>query len=599
MNRTKTFALAAIVASGTALLAAPASRATTAPGPQVLAAGTSTQLTCAGGTPPAVAIQSNVATVTCPPSPTTTSTTSAPGGGATSTGSSATPARFAGTNETWLGWDENTGTYPTHAAIAAGLAQAKAAGFTVVRSQTLGISTGRPDAVEPSLGTWNSAAFDSIDYTLATADQLGLKVIIPLTDEWRYPQGGHWQFVHWAAAAGVPGVTDTLADLSQTTGNNPAEKAAEQQFYSNPTIIGFFEAYIDHLLTHVNAYDGIAIGRDPAIAGFESGNELYDSSAQQGCSACGSWTDTIARYVKSIAPGTTFIDGSASSGLGVQNASGLTSNAVDWIDAHYYGSYESVGQLASDAATAQAHGKALYVGEYDWTGSNVNLSAWLSAIESHPAIIGDSPWDELPVINSAPECHSDGLSFTDPATSGCADTQSAAVQAAAIDRWGGHATIMAGTNLVASRSVQVASPAALAAGGSNGTPTLSASSSGGTLVTATANAPFWVYAPNPATGASVTPGGAYTIDVSVSGGSSAGGLSLQPALSWFTAGGSWIATSAGTATTTGPGTSVITTTAVAPANAAYAAPQVQSGGSPTSGATFVVSAVSITAHSKS
>ncbi len=509
------------------------------------------------------------------------------------------PARFSAVNENWLGWDENTGTYPTHAAILDGLEQAKAAGFTVVRSQTLGVSTGQPDSLEPSYGVWNSAAFGSIDYTLEVASSLGLKVIIPLTDEWRYAQGGHWNFVHWAYQNGVPGVTDTLSNLSSTTGNNGTEKTAEQQFYSNPTIVGYFESYITHLLTHVNPYTGVEIADDPAVLAFESGNELFDSAASQGCSGCAGWTDTIARYVKGLAPHALFIDGSVASGLGVANANGLTSKYVDWIDAHYYGNYETVGQLSSDAAEAAANGKYLYVGEYDWTGANVALSTWLSAIEADGSVVGDSPWDELPVIAGTPECHSDGFSFSNPASSNCPDTPSQAVQTAALALWASHSAVMAGTNLIDSSAVQEANVTSLTVNDAYGTvPTLSSGPTGGTEATAAGGGPFWIYPPTVSTGAAVIPGQSYTVTATLAANSTNQVLNqVEAALAWQTSNGVWLGTSAGPVVsilpTQGAATVLATATATAPANAAYAIPSLQTSQTAAPGDTLTITGFDI------
>lgn len=47
-----------------------------------------------------------------------------------------------------------------------------------------------PLSVEPSLNTFNDAAFDIIDYALYAAREYGLRVVIPLTDEHDYYHGG-------------------------------------------------------------------------------------------------------------------------------------------------------------------------------------------------------------------------------------------------------------------------------------------------------------------------------------------------------------------------------------------------------------------------
>src|SRR5713226_1730799 len=59
--------------------------------------------------------------------------------------------RFSGANIYWLGLDENVGgiDYPTSFRVDDALATAREMGATVVRSHTLGISTGCPLCIEP------------------------------------------------------------------------------------------------------------------------------------------------------------------------------------------------------------------------------------------------------------------------------------------------------------------------------------------------------------------------------------------------------------------------------------------------------------------
>ncbi|MEJ0073268.1 MAG: hypothetical protein WDN27_04290 [Candidatus Saccharibacteria bacterium] len=112
--------------------------------------------------------------------------------------------RFAGCNVYWLGCDDNirnvgTPTYPTNYRAAQALTTAASMGLKVVRSHTLGISLGSTYSVETALDTFNDAAFEPIDYAIWQASLLGLRVIIPLIDMYRYYTGGKWNFVHWYA----------------------------------------------------------------------------------------------------------------------------------------------------------------------------------------------------------------------------------------------------------------------------------------------------------------------------------------------------------------------------------------------------------------
>ena len=92
--------------------------------------------------------------------------------------------RFSGTNLPWGGLDEDGGVidYPSQSQVNAALATVADMGGTVVRCHTCGISTGNPQSVEPSLGTFNTTALDHIDYFVAQAGKDGIRLDIPLVD---------------------------------------------------------------------------------------------------------------------------------------------------------------------------------------------------------------------------------------------------------------------------------------------------------------------------------------------------------------------------------------------------------------------------------
>ncbi len=102
------------------------------------------------------------------------------------------PFRFSGANIYWLGLEEvNTSNgiaYPSHFQVDDALATAQTMGATVVRSHTLGISVGCSICVEPTLGTFNQVALQQIDYAIQSAHNYGIKLIIPLVDNWHFLQ---------------------------------------------------------------------------------------------------------------------------------------------------------------------------------------------------------------------------------------------------------------------------------------------------------------------------------------------------------------------------------------------------------------------------
>ena len=264
------------------------------------------------------------------------------------------PFRFAGANLHWLGLDDST-TYPSQFRVDDGLDVAKEMGLTVVRAHSLGISTGCSNCIEPSLGVFNKTALEHVDYAINAARERGIRLIIPLTDNWRYSIGGKHNFTDWR------GITD------------------ENQFYFNTQVIQDFEAYIKTLLNHVNIYTGIAYKNDPTIMAWETGNELDPPTT---------WTQIISAYIKSIDHNHLVVDGRS----GIDPYAASLAN-VDIVSDHYYP--KSITELKNDALRAERARKVFVVGEFDWNDANGGdtLSSFLSAIESNPAVAGDLFWE--------------------------------------------------------------------------------------------------------------------------------------------------------------------------------------------------------------
>lgn len=264
------------------------------------------------------------------------------------------PFRFAGANMHWLALDDSTN-YPSQFRVNDGFDAAKEMGATVVRSHDLGISTGCSNCIEPSLGVFNETALAHVDYAIKVARDHDIRLIIPLTDNWHFAEGGKHNFTDWRH----------ISD--------------ENQFYFNAEVIGDFETYIRTLLNHVNTYTGVAYKDDPTIMAWETGNELDPPL---------SWTQGISTYIKSIDSNHLVMDGR--NGVDPRVAS-LTS--VDIVSHHYYP--KSISQLENDAHAAKVAVKAFIVGEFDWNDAKGGdtLCSFLSAIEANSAVAGDAFWE--------------------------------------------------------------------------------------------------------------------------------------------------------------------------------------------------------------
>lgn len=281
--------------------------------------------------------------------------------------------------------------HPTHFEITDAFNTAKVLGFTVVRSHTLGISTGCLKCVEQNLGVFDDTAFDDIDFAISQASASGIKLIIPLTDGNYYYHGGTHDFTDW----------EGLSNRSL--------------FFSNSTVISDFETYIAHLLNHVNTYTGVALKNDPTIMAWETGNDLSGGTS--------TWAETIAAYIKSVDTHHLVADGGKTF-----TSAYLLNSHEDIYMGHYYPA--NVTQLNSDANTVGSYNKAYIASEYDWTEANGGdtLSAHLSAVESNTNVSGDLLWNLWPHHDTTGFIQSSGYALDYPGVTTGMATRAAALR---------------------------------------------------------------------------------------------------------------------------------------------------------------------------
>ncbi|WP_344222870.1 hypothetical protein [Lapillicoccus jejuensis] len=278
------------------------------------------------------------------------------------------PFRFSGANLYWTGLDENVAgvdpdagqsvAYPTAFRIRDGLRAARELGATVVRAHTVGISTGSPLSLEPSMGLWNPAAWGPIDLTVAEAGRLGLRLIVPLSDNGRYYHGGRYDVLRWL------GLDTTYPGTA---------------FYSDPRAIAAYQAHVAVVLNHVNPLTGRRLGDDPTIMAWELGNEMDWEIP--------SWVQANAAFVKTLAPRQLVAAGQS---RGVQWAV-TASPSVDISDSHYYPL--DAAAVHADAATATAAGKVYVIGEYPSTDADDTA---LQSIAADPNVSGAAVWSVMP-----------------------------------------------------------------------------------------------------------------------------------------------------------------------------------------------------------
>jgi mannan endo-1,4-beta-mannosidase len=292
------------------------------------------------------------------------------------------PWYASGANVYWLGLDQNVipppgqpfyasynASYPTKGRITEIMNTLNVMGANVIRSHTLGISVGNPLSLEPELGRFNDEAFDTIDWSIYQARERGLRIIVPLIDNYDYYHGGKFVFLRWN------GINLTY----------PTTDPRVMEFYTNDTIINDFKDYIEYLLTHRNNYTNLTYAEDPTIVAYETGSELSGVNFGD-MDVPNSWTETIADFVKELAPSKLIIDGT----YGV-NLSHLSLSNVDIYSDHYYPL--SLTKLQDDISLVRSADKLFFAGEYAWTGADSFLDSLQAILD--PATL-TTLWNIIP-----------------------------------------------------------------------------------------------------------------------------------------------------------------------------------------------------------
>ena len=291
--------------------------------------------------------------------------------------------RFSGANAPFLGLAECSSAYgapvdadglhlASHSEIDATLDSAQAMNAKVIRAYASLLSVGKTDAIQPTLGVFNSAGFEPTDYLLSRCAARGIKLIFPLVCNYQYYAGGKYWYC---------------------TENGVSPDSVASQFFTNPTIINSFKTHISAVLNRVNQYTGLIYKEDPTILAWETGNEI-NVVPNTGISV---WTDEISRHIK-LSEGALqlVVDGNTE-----LDPASFNLAYVDIYGNHAYAGVTPAG-IVANATMIYSHGKAYFLGEYTWTDKDTNGSAnsWtlpelLLAIEGSTDVDGDCYWELL------------------------------------------------------------------------------------------------------------------------------------------------------------------------------------------------------------
>jgi len=296
------------------------------------------------------------------------------------------PFRFVGTNNYYL-------MYSSHLMVDDVLNTAAANGFNVMRTWGWLDQTPKNGVVFQTFDgtsiTYNDGAtgLANLDYVVAKAGALGIKLVIPFTGNWA-DFGGMDQYVKWAGGS------------------------FHDDFYTNATIKTWYKAWISHLLNHVNSITGVAYKNDPTIMTWELANEprcvgsgTYPRSANCTTATITSWAAEMSAYIKSldkkhlvssgsegflVVPGSTEYERSGASGLDELAISKLPT--IDVMSYHLYpdgGWSKTVAWgttwITDHTKLAKKIGKPSMLGEFglkDQVARNVTYQTWTDAVRN-------------------------------------------------------------------------------------------------------------------------------------------------------------------------------------------------------------------------
>ncbi|MEI9975380.1 MAG: cellulase family glycosylhydrolase [Ignavibacteriota bacterium] len=213
----------------------------------------------------------------------------------------------------------------------------------------------------------------NVDYAVNKAGQLGIKLILTLTNNWS-DYGGMDTYV-------------TARGLKY-----------HDQFYSDATVVKWYKSWIAHVLNHVNTISEVAYKDDPAIAIWELANEprcqgsgTLPSSGSCNTQTLVTWIADVAGYIKSVDSNHLVAvgdEGFFCNSQGVPSSLNVCGSGVDSVAFGQAANVDVIGfhlypdtwirdvawadqYIAQHMTSAKAAGKPVYWGSSDcWKGTS-------------------------------------------------------------------------------------------------------------------------------------------------------------------------------------------------------------------------------------
>lgn len=248
-------------------------------------------------------------------------------------------------------------------------------------------ATGAPAVNEGANG------LEQLDYMVASAKEHGVKLVLPLVNNWG-PFGGMDQYVQWAGLE------------------------FHGDFYTDETVRGWYEDWVEHLLNRMNTITGVAYKDEPTIMAWELANEArctasgkYEAGPDCTTETVTAWAAEMSQLVRSIDPnhligfgGEGFFceDGERGDGHWAYDCSqGVDARAIaelediDMVGLHVYPDHWDTSvdwseqYILDHVALAAEVDKPVFIGELGWRGDTPRSTVFSQWLTSYFAEGGD------------------------------------------------------------------------------------------------------------------------------------------------------------------------------------------------------------------
>lgn len=235
-------------------------------------------------------------------------------------------------NEDSLKFDQtNDWRLPDEYEIRDALEAVRQMGGQVVRTYTLSVrkQDDTPDIPRhvTGPGEFNEEAFVALDKVLQIAGEKQIRVILPFVNNWQWWGG----IAEYAGFRGKP----------------------KEAFWTDAAIFEDFKKTIEYVIHRKNTFTGIVYKDDPAILGWQTGNELVCPHE---------WTIKTAAYIKSLDQNHLVIDAFFSE---TPREESITASEIDVVTTHHYSEDpdSTIRQIRENKLRTEGR-KPYFVGEF-------------------------------------------------------------------------------------------------------------------------------------------------------------------------------------------------------------------------------------------